>query len=78
MTRLEAWGQNYNINYPEDVLTLRALIPELKNISDFQIETMYSQWSEETRAASWYVLYDEAVIQFRDWLLEEDEGEILW
>ncbi len=79
MTRLDSWRKNVKIDYPEDLAKIRNIIPELKDISDAQIQDMYSFWSEYFYCASWHVIFAGVVEEFRDWILEEvTEPEILW
>ncbi len=79
MNRLDSWGKNFRIEYPEDIVKIRTIIPELKNISDHQIQDMYAFWSEQQYCASWHIIFEGVVEEFRDWILEEiTEPDIIW
>lgn len=78
MNRLQAWGKHSKIMYPEDVLAIRSRIPELVDISDAQIQDMYSYWSEDFFCASWLIIKYADLEHFRTWLLSEvTEGSFL-
>jgi len=73
MNRLEAWGKYGKIDYPEDILKMRAAIPELDGISDVQIQDMYGTWSEDYYCASWLMGDPDGYTykEFGKWILSD-------
>lgn len=58
------------IRYPEDITKLRAIIPELAGLLDYQIQELYERYSEETHCAGWLIIDDSSVVyNFQYWLL---------
>lgn len=55
MTRLEyeLIQAGEPIRYPEDVRRLRDAIPELRSVSDADVQRLYAEWSEYFYSASW-------------------------
>ena len=67
--RLESWGKEAKIQFPKDILKIRAAIPELQGYSDAQIQDMYSYWGEYYYCAGWLIVGDGVIEEFKDWLL---------
>lgn len=57
------------IRYPEDISKLKSEIPEIANLSDSDVYELYSSFSEEFRSASWLILNDDFIQDFKEWLL---------
>jgi len=47
--------RSVEIEYREDIATIRRNISELSEVSDADIQELYRQWSEDTCYASWQV-----------------------
>lgn len=76
MTRLEDFlsngdGSVYVPEFPEDIHILRDNIDKIKNLSDFQIEVLYSRYSEQDYCANWLCLTPGIIQDFNNWLNEE-------
>lgn len=61
----------HSIDFPDDIKRLREEIPELKNASDHDVQTLYSGWSEYNYDAQWLSLDEEYVREFWGWLREK-------
>lgn len=80
MNRLEVWLKGtFKIEYPEDIIKLKEGIPELVEVNDSLIQQMYAQWSEDYYCASWHIMCDGVVEEFRNWLLSDvDPDNYYW
>jgi hypothetical protein len=74
MTRLQRYlNGKTGVEHKDDVAILRASISAYWDgpLSDQQIEELWREYSEQCWAAGWISPYDETLVQFRFWLLEE-------
>jgi hypothetical protein len=67
MSRMSEYLGYEGIHYAADVQRLISEIPELMIFAPKLVEQMYSDYSD-TRCASWLVLDDETLEDFRDWV----------
>lgn len=78
MLRLEkiVRGMYEVVRWPDDVAELKSAIPQLAALSDFVVQTIYENWSEEHFCASWLIVDANSIDDFKAWLLTEvtEEG----
>jgi hypothetical protein len=53
---------------PQDITQMREAIAEVRDLTDLQLDALYSDFSGDAYAAQWLVL---DVKNFRDWLFGE-------
>lgn len=76
MNRLEVFLNNYptekydEVDYPEDIVRIRAAVPELEQLCDEAIATLWGDYSSAEYAASWMNEMGDYK-RFREWLLSE-------
>ena len=56
--------------WPDDVAKLKEDLPELRALSDVEIEALYTQWSQEEYCAGWMNLGSVRLQLFGKWLNE--------
>lgn len=59
------------INYPEDITRLRQRLPLLLNgFNDREVQTLYSDFSEDLYSAGWMKMDEDLIQSFARWLAE--------
>jgi len=59
------------IRWPDDIAVLKEQIPELQFLSDYTIQNLYSNWSEDYWAAGWLILSKPTIKEFAEYLRQE-------
>jgi len=67
VTRLEKYLDNTSIDYPNDVALLQNAIEEIRNLPPSLVQDMYQDFSD-TYAATWLVVDETYIEEFRRWL----------
>jgi hypothetical protein len=74
MKRLDhlLWGfKDSVIWYPKDIAKLKAEIPDLTDLSDPVVQSLYNVYSQDFYSAGWMLLTDSMLKEFKNYLLEE-------
>jgi hypothetical protein len=70
MNNLERQIRNLN-HEPDDVRVLKGRIPLLDNVAPETVARLYEIWSEYAYSARWFILNDDGIQEFADWLAQE-------
>jgi hypothetical protein len=72
MTRLEKILFHKDpIRFPEDIAKLRLAIPALNPLTDYQVQELYHEFSEDRYCTGWLYLSKETNKEFEEYLNEE-------
>jgi hypothetical protein len=76
------WGEigpDGDLWYPKDVAALKAAIPPLQLLTDFQVHELYSAFSNRPGCcASWLTLSEYSVSGFREYIAEHGTDFAGW
>lgn len=68
--REESAVQRNHIHHPADIFLLQRVIPHLNNISDQEVQFLWTEFSEQNHDCLWATLSQRNIAEFDVWLMD--------